>query len=289
MQIDKPNEFAQLSVFLELQNIMEQIFHKIPSISYEAVDWEGFMVSGEIERRITKVKVFNANEQVGVLRVVREQYRNQGTMTVYRVTSPRIKNRISPMNTKTTTNVGQALRSAVKHFAQTATSDETIGKAVDSINTELSNLGYAANRNAERIVGHSELLLVELAFAVHRGEPFDMNRLSSVINYTDADKLMNTTRIVKSVKEAFNAKSGLIVREERDGTLTAIDMSEARPSASRVSKLADSYGLPELYQPKLAMLRMLDYKQAVDSIGVKFLIENTNWYYLAGGDIITTS
>jgi len=100
---------------------------------------------------------------------------------------------------------------------------------------------------------------------------------------------MNTTRIVKSVKEAFNAKSGLIVREERDGTLTAIDMSEARPSASRVSKLADSYGLPELYQPKLAMLRMLDYKQAVDSIGVKFLIENTNWYYLAGGDIITTS
>jgi hypothetical protein len=210
-------------------------------------------------------------------------------MTVYRVTSPRIKNRISPTNTKTTTNVGQALRSAVKHFAQTATSDETIGKAVDSINAELSNLGYTASRNAERIVGDSELLLVELAFAVHRGEPFDMNRLRSVIDYTDADKLMNTTRIVRSVKEAFSAKSGLIVREERDGTLTAIDMSEARPSASRVSKLADSYGLPELYQPKLAMLRMLDYKQAVDSIGVKFLIENTNWYYLAGGEIITTS
>lgn len=290
MQLDKPNEFAPMPVFAELQTIMEQIFHKIPSISFEANDYETFRTADiDTEKRITKVKVFNANEFVGTLRVVREQYRNQGTMTVYRVNSPRIQNRISPKNTKTTTNAGQALRAALKHFAHTASPDEAISKAKETVAREMSNMSYTANRNVEKMGDNYESQLVELAFAVHRGEAFDMNRIAKVLNHKDADKVIDTRRIVHSVKDAFNANSGLIVREERDGTLTAIDMSVVGPSPSKISKIADSYGLPELYQPKLAMLRMLDYKQAVDSIGVKFSIENTNWYYLAAGEIITTS
>lgn len=290
MQLDKPNEFASMPVFAELQTIMEQIFHKIPSITFEADDYETFRTADiDTEKRITKVRVFNANEFVGHLRVVREQYRNQGTMTVYRVNSPRIQNRISPKNTKTTTNAGQALRAALKHFAHTASPDETISKAKEAVAREMSNMSYTANRNVEKMGDNYESQLVELAFAVHRGEAFDMNRIAKVLNHKDADKVIDTRRIVHSVKDAFNANSGLIVREERDGTLTAIDMSVVGPSPSKISKIADSYGLPELYQPKLAMLRMLDYKQAVDSIGVKFSIENTNWYYLAAGEIITTS
>jgi hypothetical protein len=292
MQLDKPNEFVGMPVFAELQTIMEQIFHKIPSISFEANDWETFPSEAdqfEREKRIAKVRVFNANEYVGQLRVVRENYRNQGTMTVYRVNSPRIENRISPKNTKTTTNAGQALRAALKHFAHTASPDEAISKAKETMAREMSNMSYTANRNVERMGDNYETQLVELAFAVHRGEAFDMNKIAKVLNHKDADKLIDTRRIVHSVKDAFNADSGLIVREERDGTLTAIDMSVAGPSPSKISRVADSYGLPELYQPKLAMLRMLDYKQAVDSIGVKFSIENTNWYYLAAGEIITTS
>lgn len=290
MQLDKPNEFASMPVFAELQTIMEQIFHKIPSITFEADDYETFRTADiDTEKRITKARVFNANEFVGTLRVVREQYRNQGTMTVYRVNSPRIQNRISPKNTKTTTNAGQALRAALKHFAHTASPDEAINKAKETVAREMSNMSYTANRNVERMGDNYESQLVELAFAVHRGEAFDMNKIAKVLSHKDADKVIDTRRIVHSVKDAFNANSGLIVREERDGTLTAIDMSVVGPSPSRISKIADSYGLPELYQPKLAMLRMLDYKQAVDSIGVKFSIENTNWYYLAAGEIITTS
>lgn len=290
MQLDKPNEFAPMPVFAELQTIMEQIFHKIPSITFEADDYETFRATDiDFEKRITKVRVFNSNEFVGHLRVVREQYRNQGTMTVYRVNSPRIQNRISPKNTKTTTNAGQALRAALKHFAHTASPEEAISKAKETMSREMSNMSYNANRNVERMGDNYETQLVELAFAVHRGEAFDMSKIAKVLNHKDADKLIDTRRIVHSVKDAFSANSGLIVREERDGTLTAIDMSVAGPSPSKISKIADSYGLPELYQPKLAMLRMLDYKQAVDSIGVKFSIDNTNWYYLAAGEIITTS
>ena len=290
MQLDRPNEFVGMPVFAELQTIMEQIFLKLPSISYEATDWEMFRVADiDSEKRITKVKVFNANEIVGQLRVVRENYRNQGTMTVYRINSPRIENRISPKNTKTTINAGQALRAAVKHFSHTASPDEAIDTAKNTVAREVSNLVYNANRNVERMGDNYETQLVEMAFAVSRGEAFDMSKIAKVLNHKDADKLIDTRRIVSSVKDAFSADSGLIVREERDGTLTAIDMSATRPSASRITKMANSYGLPELYQPKLAMLRLLDYKQAVDSIGVKFSIENTNWYYLAGGEIITTS
>ena len=42
MQLDKPNDFANMPVFAELQDLMEKVFLKVPSISYEAKDWETF-------------------------------------------------------------------------------------------------------------------------------------------------------------------------------------------------------------------------------------------------------
>lgn len=290
MQLHKVSEHADMPVFADLQDLMEKIFHKVPSISYESDDWETFRATDmDIEKRITKVKVFNGHEKVGELRVVRENFRNQGTVTVYRVKSPHIKNRIGSKDVKATTNPKTALNAAVKNFGRTSTSGEIIEHVSDAFQRNLSNIVYTANRNVERMGDHCEVDLIEYAFAVRNGTQFDTSRLNKLFNHKDADKLIDTRRITASVDKDFKSGSGLVVKEERDGTLTAINMNITLPIDIRVTRHTDSYGLPELYQPKLAMLRMLEKNQPVESIGVKLFIDNTNWYYLTGGEIITTS
>lgn len=292
MNIVIPEKLSGMPVFSELQDIAEKIFLKLPSISYEACDWEMFPseVEGEdYTKKITRFVVFNGNEEVGRLSVKRENYRNQGKQSVYRVKSPHINNRINPKDTKTTTNPKQALNAAIKHFGRVSTATEIIDNSKAEIGNQFSSIGYSANRAAERIGDDHEVDLVAMAFAVHKGEPFDFNRIKKVLEYKDADKILDTARIVNAVWAEFKRSSGLVVTEERDGTLTAVNLDTSLPNDSRVTRHADSYGLPELYQPKLAMLRMLDYKQPAESIGAKFSINNTNWYYLAGGDIITHS
>lgn len=294
MQLHKVSDHVDMPVFADLQDLMEKIFHKVPSVSYESADWETFSgavtpTGREIEKRITKVKVFNGHEKVGELRVVRENFRNQGTVTVYRVKSPHIQNRIGSKDVKATTNPKIALNTAVKHFGRTSTSSEIIEHMSDEFQRNISNIVYTANRNVERIGDHYEVDLIEYAFAVRNGTQFDTSRLNKMLSHKDADKIIDTRRITVSVDRDFRSGSGLVVKEERDGTLTAINMNTALPNDTRVTRHTDSYGLPELYQPKLAMLRMLEKNQPVESIGIKLFIDNTNWYYLTGGEIITTS
>ena len=74
-----------------------------------------------------------------------------------------------------------------------------------------------------------------------------------------------------------------------DGSMTVVALDGLVLPKESLTKHRDTYSLPELYQTKLAMLRMMEYKQAIASIGVKVPIENTNWYFMPSCDIITTS
>jgi len=292
MNIVITEKMLGMPVFHELQDIMEKIFLKVPSISFESNDWEMFpseVAGEEFTKKIVRVVVFNGNEEVGKLSVKRENYRNTGKQTVYRIKSPHINNRIQPKDTKTTIHPKQALNAAIKHFSRVSTPAEIIDSAKAEMSNNFSSIIYTVNRAAERIGDDHEVQLIEMAFAIHKGEQFDFSRIKKVLEYKEADKILDNSRIANSVHTDFKSDCGLVVREERDGTLTAVNLDTSLSCDSRVTRHADSYGLPELYQPKLAMLRMLDYKQPVESIGVKFSINNTNWYFLPSGEIITHS
>jgi hypothetical protein len=133
---------------------------------------------------------------------------------------------------------------------------------------------------------------MELAMQVSRGEtPTLSAELAKMVAKPNLDKLMSTSRIATSVNNDYKNASGIVFREERDGTLLCVVLDDASglTDDKRLITHSDTYGLPEIYQTKLAMLRMLEHKQPVESIGIKFAIDNTNWYYLTGGEIITTS
>ena len=46
--------------------------------------------------------------------------------------------------------------------------------------------------------------------------------------------------------------------------------------------------LPEMYQTKLGMLKIVEPNQPIESIGVRFAGDFDNCYFIVNGDILTT-
>jgi hypothetical protein len=292
MNITKKTEHASYEVYPPLVEIATQIYHKVPSLSFESHSAGGITVQGGIEIYIHRLSVYNGIENVGVIGVDYEHFRNQGRKKIYKVTSGRIKNQIGLRNTKTTSLPAEALKTAVKVFNHTKSVAEIIDEIEKKMNTEVHSVRYNSTRNAERI---GEDFLIDLLHYVTEVDATEGNALplptkvQIMLKKPNLRTLLDTAKIVSNVSEDFDARHGVIVREERDGSLTSVDLNDLLEPAARLARHRDTYGLPELYQTKLAMLKMMDYKQAIDSIGIKFKIENINWYYLPSRDIITTS
>jgi hypothetical protein len=79
------------------------------------------------------------------------------------------------------------------------------------------------------------------------------------------------------------ANYGICIRIEKDGTLTVVDMNDMNVRMETTS----TYDLPANYQEKFAILKIMDYKQPIEHVGVKFE-ESPDLYFLVGGETITT-
>ena len=290
MQITKKTEHAAHEVYPPLVEIVTQLYHKVPSLSFESNNASGVNVPNGIDVFITKLNVYNGIENVGMIGVDYEHFRNQGRKKIYKVTSERIKNQIGLRNTKTTSLPAEALKAAVKVFSHTKSVLETVEEIEKKMHSEMHGVRYNSTRSAERIGEDFLIDLLHYAVEVDAAEGNALplpTKVQIMLKKPNLRTLLDTAKIVSNVAEDFDARHGVIVREERDGSLTSVNLDDSL--AVRLARHRDTYGLPEIYQTKLAMLRMMDYRQAIDSIGIKFKIENINWYYLPSRDIITTS
>lgn len=287
MKLKKKVEHIDYPLYEPLEKLLTKLYHKLPSLTFES-HAAGYVREDKV---IRAVKVYNGNESVGDIEVEHTSFRNQGRCDVYTIESPRIKNRIHPRHAKVTKLPEEALKTSVKVFGQTSTSAEVIAEMKQRMSSEVGGIQYNAVRNAEKFGDDHVIPLMEVALAVKDGQsPVISPELMAAISKPNIDKVMNTARIALSVNADYKSGSGIVVKEERDGTLLGVVLDASQlPDDMRVLKFKDTYEMPELYQTKLAMLRMLEHKQPVESIGIKFAIDNTNWYYLTGGEIITTS
>jgi hypothetical protein len=287
MQVNRMPNHHHLPLYAPLEEFLTKLYLKIPRLNFVSKD-SGYM-NGD-SQSICGVIVYNGNERVGEINVEWGMYRRQEYGNVYTVYSPRIKNRISPRNSKVSKLPAEALKIAVKIFSATSSTAEVIAHVKQKMNTEIGGVRYTAVRQTERMGEDCLIPLMEFVMAANGGGmPTIGAELSKLVAKPNLDKMLNTARIAVTIDNDFKSGSGVVVREERDGTLTSIELDTKMFDDARVRSLKDTYDLSELYQTKLAMLRILENSQPVESIGVKFTIENTNWYYLTGGEIITTS
>jgi hypothetical protein len=90
-------------------------------------------------------------------------------------------------------------------------------------------------------------------------------------------------RIAKAVQHSFASNYGVCIRTEKDGTITVVDMNDMNVRMETTS----TYDLPTNYQEKFAILKIMEYKQPIEHVGVKFE-ESPDLYFLIGGETITT-
>lgn len=288
MKLTKKVEHIDFPLYEPLEKLLTKLYHKVPNLTFESLT-VGFIKEHKV---IREVVVFNGNEQVGAIELEYTSFRNNGKCDVYSIQSPRIQNRIGSRHVKVTKLPDEALKTSVRVFAQGSTASEVITKIKQKMSSEIGGVQYNAVRQAERNGEDSILPLMELAMRVSKGETPTLNaELTKMVAKSNLERLMNTSRIATSVNNDYKNANGVVVKEERDGTLLGVVINDAcgLTDEMRLRKFSDTYEMPELYQTKLAMLRMLEPKQPVESIGIKFMIDNTNWYYLTGGEIITTS
>lgn len=288
MKLKKKVEHIDFPLYEPLEKLLTKLYHKVPNLTFESLT-----VGCVIEHKVIhEVSVFNGNEQVGSIEINYTSFRSQDKCEVYTINSSRIQNRIGARHQKVTKLPQEALKTSVRVFAQASTATEIITKIKQKMSSEIGGVQYNAVRQAERTGEDSILPLMELAMQVSRGEmPTLSAELIMLVAKPNLDRLMNTSRIAVSVNNDYKNANGIVVKEERDGTLLGVVIHDASglTDEMRLRKFNDTYEMPELYQTKLAMMRILEHKQPVESIGIKFVIDNTNWYYLTGGEIITTS
>jgi hypothetical protein len=288
MKLKKKVEHIDFPLYEPLEKLLTKLYHKVPNLTFESLT-----VGCVIEHKVIhEVSVFNGNEQVGSIEINYTSFRSQDKCEVYTIYSSRIQNRIGARHQKVTKLPQEALKTSVRVFAQASTATEIITKIKQKMSSEIGGVQYNAVRQAERTGEDSILPLMELAMQVSRGEmPTLSAELIKLVAKPNLDRLMDTSRIAVSVNNDYKNANGIVVREEHDGTLLGVVIHDASglTDEMRLRKFNDTYEMPELYQTKLAMMRILEHKQPVESIGIKFVIDNTNWYYLTGGEIITTS
>lgn len=286
MIVIKDEALKDTAVHPKLESLMHDLYLKIPSLTFEAGSREFFFSSDT--RFISAVKVHNGHWHVGAIAVEEFRDKERNWARKYHITSPKITVKRGRRNTKHTTLPAEAFKLAKTVFAMVPSQAEVRAEMFEAVNREISSVHYNAKRNFER-KGEDYVMQMMRSLMEYRttGVLTVSAEVDRMLNQPDLHRLSNTAAIATSVAQDFRDKRGIMVREERDGSYTAIHVDEKQNM--QVMNYSTTYDMPELQQTKLAMLKLLDVKQPAESIGVRFHINNINWYFLCDGDIITTS
>ena len=96
-------------------------------------------------------------------------------------------------------------------------------------------------------------------------------------------------RIAKSLLDKFEKhKDGVAIRIEMDGTINVVDIA----TVSMLYEAKSTYELPDNYQEKITIAKILEHRQPVEHIGVRFDDASSDnperaYFYLVGGDTFT--
>ena len=298
MQIEKKEGFADMEVSPKLNEFLETVFMKMPSLSFIAHDYTQLLVKcskyddkanliedSEWMKFIVSVRVYNGIEEVGYIRVSDEVYRSNTKETVYQIRSDKHRLNNGRNDTKKTKDVKEALKRCLKVFV-TSPEANMVNKCYEQVNGETNNMMYWSARATNRLLDDSGLEVVEYFRRVKNGEQ-DVPIPKVVSDELDKESVLkdlDTAKLAVAINESLCQKDGLLVGEV-NGKLVVADLAN-----NTYRTIDSSYDLPEVYQAKFAILKIVDERQPVAHVGVKIHNRNDDnvWYFLMNGDILTT-
>jgi hypothetical protein len=278
MKIDYGNHIASsvnshVKIAPSLKTLMLELHHRMPRISY--------VVQNVFQLEVYGVKVFHDYEQVGAICI--EHHTVEGEkFDSYSIKSERIQTKrkakgSSSKNIKQTKHFKNAVKIAMDSFKRTEP-NVIAGKIVDDLRSCISNMVNTSSSHARGFLGnhHADVLAYMTGASPMSAELTEAMK-------TDGQSKYDNYRIAKAVQHSFTSNYGVCIRTEKDGTITVVDMNDLNVRMETTS----TYDLPANYQEKFAILKIMDYKQPIEHVGVKFE-DSPDLYFLVGGETITT-
>lgn len=299
MQIKRDKEgYADIAVNPKLEAFLNTLFMKMPSLTFSAHDYTQKLVASakydaqaniiedsEWVKFIVSVRVYNGIEEVGFVRVDDEVYRSNTRETLYQIRSDNHRLNNGRNDTKKTKDVKEALKRCLKVFV-TSPEAKMVHKRYEHMASETSNMKYWSARCINRLLDDVGLEAIEYFRRTKNGEQNVAipKNISDELDKESVLRDLDTAKLAITVSDALERKEGLIVGEV-NGKIAVADLTN-----NTYRTIESSYDLPEVYQAKFAMLKIVDERQPVAQVGVKTNDRNDDsvWYYLMSGDILTT-
>ena len=275
MKIDYANTDKQTKLAPSLENLMRELHHRMPRISY--------VVRTVSQLEVQGVWVYHDYEKVGVINIDRHEFEGV-KFDSYHITSERIKTKrrasgSNSKNIKQTKHFKNAVKIAMDVFKRTEP-NVIAAKIADDVNDYINSMVNNAGSSARGFVGnHHADVLAYMTGATPTMSPELVEAMK-----VDGQARYDNFRIAKAVQHAFVSKYGMCIRTEKDGTITVVDMIDLDNVRMETTS---TYDLPANFQEKFAILKIMEYKQPIEHVGVKFP-DDPDLYFLIGGETITT-
>jgi len=257
-----------------------------------------FVVSGTRtdngERKVRSVDVYDGYEKVGAICIemdynrTKSGFSDKDSFDIYEVSSPKIVKSRGSQDTRSTKHYKKALKLANDLFDKSPA--DVLAKQIHG-RVEESMLSMV--RSAEQQFEHSFYNpLADIGMYLHKvknegPQPFP-TELEPKFGKEWMDRGDNY-RIAKSLMTKFDKhKDGVAIRIEIDGTINVVDIA----TMSMLYEAKSTYDLPDNYQEKITIAKILEHRQPVEHIGVRFDDASQDhpdraYFYLVGGETFT--
>jgi prolyl oligopeptidase PreP (S9A serine peptidase family) len=257
-----------------------------------------FVVSGTRnnngERRVRSVDVYDGYEKVGAICIEMDYNRtNSGfsdkdSFDIYEVTSPKIVKSRGSADTRATKHYKKALKLANDLFEKSPAD-----VLANQIHTRVAEAMQSMGRTAENQFEHSFYSpLAQIGMYLHKVKQEGPQPFPTEIEPKFNKEWMQRAddyRIAHSLLDRFEKhKDGVAIRIEIDGTINVVDVA----TVSMLYEAKSTYDLPNNYQEKITIAKILEHRQPVEHIGVRFDDGSHDhperaYFYLVGGDTFT--
>lgn len=288
MQVFKEGKYQNLPVRRELEMLLEQLFAVMPNLEYHASGIGRYRHSnGDFNEFISNVFVFDGEQKLGVI-AFGEKYTRNGYVWVYKIGSKKIqKRRGSNRSCRETKDLKSALHIAKEVFVKD-TAEVIAEKIIRAVTHNYNALAWQAGSKYRDLRNKFSKVCFDYTVSVVDGQPIPIDaNMVAFIKSEEFTQIRDTYRIANVIDKNLAAEEGVIVYVDRENKLSVADCQ-----AKTISKLESTYDLPKNYQEKYTILKVMEFNQPIEGIGVKLHAEiddiKNEYYYLAPGDTIIT-
>lgn len=238
-------------------------------------------------RNVRSVDVYDGYEKVGAI-CIDINYDKAESGDLYEVTSPKIVKSRGNADTRSTKHYKKALKLANDLFEKSPA--DVLAKQIhERVESYMNSMCQSAESQFEHSFYNP---LAQIGMYLHKVKHEGPQPFPTDIEPKFGKDWMekgDDYRIAKSLLNKFEKhKDGVAIRIEMDGTINVVDIA----TVSMLYEAKSTYDLPNNYQEKITIAKILEHRQPVEHIGVRFDDASSDhperaYFYLVGGETFT--